>query len=226
MLVEMYELADTTFLSELYAARSRHVTVEVLLDKDYDAGSVNAPAHAALVAHHVAVRWTNPGEIYHEKAVVVGRDRLHRDREPHVEVLRDDAGLLDRRHPARRRRRRWPRRSTPTGRAARRRSGPRGVDLVWSPDAEPTLLAAIAHAQPHDRARDRGALGRLRAQRPRRRRPPPRRGPCDDVLQRRVALGLQPAASQRARTSTSTTASTPSTSTRRRSASTARAAPT
>lgn len=145
VLVEMYELADPSFLSELYAARSRHVTVQVLLDKDYDAGSVNAPAYAALVAHHVAVHWTNASEIYHEKAVVVDatayvgtgnltaeyyattRDFWIVDTQP-----ADVAAIAATFHTD------W-RGAPPT-------TGPRGVDLVWSPDAEPTFLAAIAHA--------------------------------------------------------------------------------
>jgi cardiolipin synthase A/B len=145
VLVEMYELTDTAFLSDLYAARSRHVAVEVLLDKDYDAGSVNASAYAALVAHHVPVHWTNASEIYHEKAVIVdgtayvGTGNLTSE---YYATTRDfwvvDTQSADVAAIAATFHTDW-RGGTPS-------SGPRGVDLVWSPNAEPTFLSAIAHA--------------------------------------------------------------------------------
>jgi phosphatidylserine/phosphatidylglycerophosphate/cardiolipin synthase-like enzyme len=71
VLVEMYELADPTVERDLAARAAAHVAVQVLLDRDGDGGSVNAPAYSWLTSHHVPVRWANGSEIFHEKAVVV-----------------------------------------------------------------------------------------------------------------------------------------------------------
>jgi cardiolipin synthase A/B len=145
VLVEMYELNDATFLGDLYAARARHVAVQVLLDKDYNAGSVNAPAYAALVAHHVPVRWTYASEIFHEKAVVadatayVGTGNLTSE----YYATTRDFWVIDTQAPdvaAIRSTFRADWGGGPPG------AGAHGTDLVWSPDAEPTFLQAIARA--------------------------------------------------------------------------------
>ena len=146
VLVEMYELADPAIEDALIGAARRHVAVEVLLDQAYSGSTVNQPAYARLLAHHVAVRWAYPGAIFHEKAIVVDAatayvgsgnltakyyattrdfwvlDTQHADVAAIGAVFRTD----------------WQR-GPPT-------SGPRGADLVWSPNAEPTFLSLIGHA--------------------------------------------------------------------------------
>ena len=147
VLVEMYELADATFEADLIAAASRHVAVQVLLDKDYDAGDVNQPAFAELSAHHVAVRWADASYIFHEKAVVVDGatayvgtgnltseyyattrdfwvvDTQHADVVAIAAVLHAD----------------WP-----GGPPA---AGGHGADLVWSPGAQSAVVALINRAR-------------------------------------------------------------------------------
>ncbi|HEV3212151.1 MAG TPA: phospholipase D-like domain-containing protein [Acidimicrobiales bacterium] len=144
--VEMYELADPAFEAALIAAVHRHVRVQVLLDEDFHAGTVNQPAFAMLRRHHVAVRWADPGVIFHEKAVVIDgavayvgsgnltaeyyattrdfwvRDTQRADVDAVAAVFGTDWG---------------------GGAPA---SGPPGVDLVWSPNAEPAFLSLIRHA--------------------------------------------------------------------------------
>jgi cardiolipin synthase A/B len=146
VLVEIYELADPAAIADLIAAQRRHVTVQVLLDKEYAAGSVNAPAFAMLTAHHVAVRWANASEIFHEKAVVVdgatayvGTGNLTAE---YYATTRDfwvvdaqhaDVGAITTTFHTD-----W------LGGAPG--PGPRGVDLLWSPNAEPAFLALIGRA--------------------------------------------------------------------------------
>jgi cardiolipin synthase A/B len=146
VLVEMYELADPVFEDTLVADVHRHVHVQVLLDEDYDAGSVNQPAFALLTARHVAVRWANRAYLFHEKAVVVDGavayvgtgnltaqyyattrdfwvvDVQHADIDAVATTFRTDWG------------------------GAAPAPGPRGADLVWSPGAEATFLSLIDRA--------------------------------------------------------------------------------
>jgi cardiolipin synthase A/B len=146
VLVELYELADPTFEADLIAAVHRGVHVEVLLDHAYSGASVNQAAFSRLAAHHVAVRWANNGSIFHEKAMVVDGatayvgtgnltaeyyattrdfwvvDTQHGDVAAIATVFHED----------------WP--------GAPPSHGPRGVDLVWSPNAEPTFLSLIGRA--------------------------------------------------------------------------------
>ncbi len=144
--MEMYELADPTIVADLVAAERRHVAVQVLLDKDYDAGSVNAPAFASLSADHVAVRWANRNSIFHEKAVVVdgttayvGTGNLTAE---YFATTRD-FWVLDTQHAD-------VAAITTTFRTdwlgGAPGPGPHGVDLLWSPNAEPAFLALIGRA--------------------------------------------------------------------------------
>lgn len=146
VLVEMYELADGTIEADLAARAKAHVTVEVLLDRDYDAGSVNQPAYGWLKAHGVAVRWANAGAIFHEKAIVVdgstayvGTGNLEAK---YYATTRDfwlvDAARADVAAVRATFDRDWTG-SPPT-------TAPAGKDLVWSPGAEPTFLRLIASA--------------------------------------------------------------------------------
>jgi cardiolipin synthase A/B len=143
VVMEMYELADPGIVAALVAAQRRHVAVRVLLDKRYDAGSVNAPAFATLAAGHVAVRWTNDSEIFHEKAVVVdgatayvGTGNLT---SRYYATTRDfwvlDAQRADAAAITSTFRTDWLGGAPITG--------PHGADLLWSPDAEPRFVALI-----------------------------------------------------------------------------------
>jgi len=147
VLVELYELADPTFEAALVAAAHRRVHVEVLLDRDYSAGTVNRPAFKWLTARRVAVRWANASYIFHEKAVVVdgatayiGSGNLTAEYYATtrdfwlVDEQRADADAV----------------TTTFGRDWRGGApapGPHGVDLVWSPDAEPLFLSLIGQAR-------------------------------------------------------------------------------
>jgi cardiolipin synthase len=145
--VEMYELADTTIQDELIARSRDHVRVKVLLDKDYDAGSVNAPAYSALRAAHVPVRWADPHVIFHEKAVVidgttayVGTGNLTAEYYATtrdfwvIDTQRADVDAITTAFDGD-----WG-----GGSPA---SAPSGVDLIWSPGAEATVLSLIDHAK-------------------------------------------------------------------------------
>ena len=145
VLVELYELADATMEADLAAAVQRHVTVQVLLDKDYNAGYVNQPAFAFLTAHHVAVHWTEATHIFHEKAFVVdatayvGTGNL----EAKYYATTRDFWVVDTQQPdvaavTATFRHDWP--------GAAPAPGAKGTDLVWSPGAEPMVLALIARA--------------------------------------------------------------------------------
>ncbi len=146
VLMEMYELADPTIVAGLVAAERRHVAVQVLLDKEYDAGSVNAPAFAALSADHVAVRWANPGTIFHEKAVVVDATTAYvgtGNLTAEYYATTRDFWVVDTQHAdvaaiSATFRTDWLG-GAPT-------TGPHGVDLLWSPNAEPAFLALINRA--------------------------------------------------------------------------------
>jgi cardiolipin synthase A/B len=146
VLVEMYELADASIESELAARANAHVTVQVLLDRYGDGGSVNHPAFAWLAAHHVSVRWANAGYVFHEKAVVidgatafVGTGNLE---SKYYATTRDfwviDTTAADVAAIASTFRADW------TGAAPG--PGHRSKDLVWSPGAEGTVLKLIGAA--------------------------------------------------------------------------------
>lgn len=145
--LEMYELSDPVVVADLEARARAHVDVEVLLDRDYDAGSVNAPAYAALAAHHVAVRWADASYIFHEKAMVVdgatayiGTGNLTAE---YYATTRDfwvvDTKPADVAAVVAAFRADWHR--GPPGAAGS------GDDLVWSPGAQPTVLALIDSAR-------------------------------------------------------------------------------
>lgn len=147
VIVEMYELADPTFVADVIAASRRHVAVEVLLDRDYSAGYVNRPAFSTLSAHHVAVRWANSGSIFHEKALVVDGTTAYvgsGNLTAKYYATTRDFWVAD------------PQRADVAAITSVFRAdwaggapapGPHGADLVWSPNAEPTFLALISHAR-------------------------------------------------------------------------------
>lgn len=147
VLVELYELADPAFEAALAGRAAHHVTVRVLLDSDYDAGSVNAPAKAWLTAHGVAVRWTNPGWIFHEKAIVVDGATAYvgtGNLVAHWYPTTRDFWIADTQHAdvaavAATFSADW------TGAAPG--PAPSGRDLLWSPGAEARVLALIGSAR-------------------------------------------------------------------------------
>lgn len=145
--IEMYELADPTVEADLVADAERSVSVEVLLDSAYHGREVNTAAYAYLSAHGVAVRWSDPTEITHEKAVCVdtsvcailtgnltaryyptSRDFVVLDRVPADVAAIEATFATD-----------W------TG-AVPGPASP-GADLVWSPGSAPELLALINGAR-------------------------------------------------------------------------------
>ena len=65
----MYELADQTEEQALVAAAKRGVVVKVLLDKDYNGGTVNQAAYSYLKANGVQVNWAPANTIYHQKSI-------------------------------------------------------------------------------------------------------------------------------------------------------------
>jgi len=69
--VEMYELDDPAVVTALETAQRRGVWVEVLLDRAYHGGHVNAGTVADLTRAGVAMRWADSAVIDHEKAVCV-----------------------------------------------------------------------------------------------------------------------------------------------------------
>jgi cardiolipin synthase A/B len=143
----MYELSDPHAVDILEADARRGVTVRVLLNSDYER-SYNQPAFTSLSSNGVQVRWAPAGTIFHQKTVTVD-DRTSavmtlnltsayyptsrdfalvttdaQDVTVIEQVFNDD----------------W---SDPGPPAA----GPTGLDLVWSPGAEGTLVSLIDSAR-------------------------------------------------------------------------------
>jgi phosphatidylserine/phosphatidylglycerophosphate/cardiolipin synthase-like enzyme len=142
----MYELHDPTAEEILVSDAHRGVAVRVLLDEDYEGGSVNRASYEELQAGGVAVRWANDREIFHQKTITVDdatsaimtanltsqyysttRDLVVVDRQPqdvaaieHVFSEDFDGG-------------------EPT-------EAPGGQDLVWSPGSEGALSSLITSA--------------------------------------------------------------------------------
>jgi phosphatidylserine/phosphatidylglycerophosphate/cardiolipin synthase-like enzyme len=70
----MYELEDTTAVSDLIQAKDRGVSVRVILDQAY-AKSQNGSAYATLAAHGVDVHWSSAQvDITHQKTLIVDSD--------------------------------------------------------------------------------------------------------------------------------------------------------
>jgi len=147
VLLEVYELEDPAVVAALVARARSHVTVEVLLDKDYHAGTVNSRAFATLRAGHVAVRWTAASYIFHEKALVIDgttawvgtgnlTSRYYATTRDFwvVDSIGADATAITAGFRAD-----W------RGRAPS--PAPRGADLVWSPGAEATVVGLIDSAR-------------------------------------------------------------------------------
>jgi len=142
----MYELSDSTAQQILIADHQRGVRVRVLLDKDYNGGSVNQTAYSELSSDGVQVAWANGSEIFHQKTITVDdtvsavmtgnltsryysttRDFAVLDTQaPDVAAI-ESVFATD-----------WSG-ATPS-------PGPGGADLVWSPGSEPELVSLIESA--------------------------------------------------------------------------------
>lgn len=142
----MYELADSTAEGDLAAAASRGVDVRVILDKDYDGGSINQAAYSWLSTHGVDVHWAPSDVIFHEKAFTVdnsvaaiGTGNLtskyySSDRDYWlVDSDTADVSAIDATFTSD-----WS--GNPVG------AGSPGADLVWSPGSEPRLVSLIDSA--------------------------------------------------------------------------------
>jgi phosphatidylserine/phosphatidylglycerophosphate/cardiolipin synthase-like enzyme len=142
----MYELEDSTAVSDLIQAKRRGVAVRVILDQAY-AKSENQSAYAALVAGDVDVHWSSTQvDITHQKTLIVDarealimtgnltpqyyasdRDFVVEDTDP-VDVAAIDA-VFDADFA-----------NTPVTPSS-------GDDLVWSPGSEPALASIIQGAR-------------------------------------------------------------------------------
>lgn len=143
----MYELTDKAAEQILIADHHKGVRVQVLLDRDYNGGSVNQAAYSTLSAAGVPVAWANASEICHQKTITVdgaqsaimtgnltsryyatARDFVIMDSQPDDVAAIESVFASD-----------W------SGRIPS--PGPMGADLVWSPGSEPQLVALIGSAQ-------------------------------------------------------------------------------
>ena len=139
----MYELSDAAAEQILIADHQRGVRVRVLLDEDYSGKSVNQPAYSTLSSAGVSVAWTNDSEIFHQKTITVDgdasavmtgnltakyyastRDFVVMDSEAADVAAIESAFAKD-----------WS--------GAAPSTGQQGADLVWSPGAQPPLVALI-----------------------------------------------------------------------------------
>ena len=142
----MYEFSDPTAEAILAADAKRGVSVRVLLDEHYEQ-SANSSAFNYLRAHHVAVRWASSRyDLTHEKAAVIDRHTALvmslNFTAQYYSTTRDfavvdseaaDVAAIEAVFAAD-----WSGTSiTP----------PEGVDLVWSPGAEPALVRVIESAR-------------------------------------------------------------------------------
>ncbi len=142
----MYELSDPAAEQILITDHRRGVRVRVLLDRAYEGASVNQAAFSTLSSAGVPVAWANGSEIFHQKTVTVDgvesavmtgnltsqqyattRDFVVMDGEAADVAAIESVFASD-----------WSG-GTPS-------VGPPGADLVWSPGAEPQLVALIDSA--------------------------------------------------------------------------------
>jgi phosphatidylserine/phosphatidylglycerophosphate/cardiolipin synthase-like enzyme len=146
--MELYELNDVTEVRALEAAAQRGVVVRVLLDQKYEVKAKNQPAFDELASHGVQVRWADADTIFHAKVTTFDgttsdistanltsqyyaatRDAEIVDTYPvHVKAI-EQTFVND-----------WN-----GGDPATDEAGAPG--LIWSPDAESTMVDFIASAK-------------------------------------------------------------------------------
>lgn len=146
--VTMYELADPKAEDDLIADARRGVDVRVLLDKDYDGGSVNAATCSYLRSHRVQVRWALADTIFHQKTITVdgaksaigtanltaGYYATDRDAWVLTTNASDVRAIVSTFDED------WSREPGPP-------AGTSGANLVWSPGAEPAMVHLIDSAR-------------------------------------------------------------------------------
>jgi cardiolipin synthase len=146
--MEMYELEDPQEIGALIAAKRRGVAVRVLLDSAYEVKDTNQPAYSTLTLSHVAVRFAPSGTIYHAKVTTFDgatSDISTANLTPQYYRTTRDAEIVDT-NPAQVRAiegtfdHDWNGQS-----AAGDEVNTRG--LVWSPDAESTMVDLIHSAK-------------------------------------------------------------------------------
>ncbi len=151
----MYQLADPTAQAALKAAARRGVAVRVLLDSDPQGGGgkkANQAAYDDLQAHGVNVRWAWPGTLWHQKSIVrdgtsaaVMTCNLYA---PFYPIIRDYAVITDNAATASGMQATfdhdWAETSSPPTPGV----APAGSELIWSPGAQPGLVALIGSARP------------------------------------------------------------------------------
>lgn len=151
----MYQLADPTAQSALKAAAQRGVRVRVLLNADPEGGGgtkANQPAYDDLNANGVEVRWAWSGTLWHQKSMT-------RDREaaaimtanlyvPFYSMVRDYAVIVHNPATAAGMDETFDKDWNNTNVAPTPGVIPAGSELIWSPGAEPGLVALINSARP------------------------------------------------------------------------------
>jgi phosphatidylserine/phosphatidylglycerophosphate/cardiolipin synthase-like enzyme len=75
--LSMYELEDSTMVSDLVARAKAGVSVRVILDSEYGIRSVNTPAAQALTRGGVHVAWAPNSQIFHAKYLVIDGSSLY-----------------------------------------------------------------------------------------------------------------------------------------------------
>jgi phosphatidylserine/phosphatidylglycerophosphate/cardiolipin synthase-like enzyme len=151
----MYQLADPTAQAALKAAAQRGVTVRVLLDSDPEGGGgqkANQAAYDDLNANGVQARWAWTGTLWHQKSITRdGEDaaimtcNLYA---PFYPIVRDYAVILRNTATATGMEETfntdWNNTSSPPSQG----EIPERSELIWSPGAEPGLVALIDSARP------------------------------------------------------------------------------
>lgn len=151
----MYQLQDTAVQDALKAAAARGVTVRVLLDSDTEDGgdpTMNQAAYADLSAGGVEVRWAWSGTLWHQKSLVRdGAEALVMTcnlYSPYYSVLRDFVVRTDNRQTVDGLTATFAKDWEATDVAPTAGVAPSGSELVWSPGAQPPLVALIDSARP------------------------------------------------------------------------------
>ncbi|MBI5870244.1 MAG: hypothetical protein HZB44_04700 [Actinobacteria bacterium] len=151
----MYQLADPTAQAALKDAAQRGVRVRVLLDSDPQGGGGtkdNQAAYDDLNANGVEVRWAWSGTLWHQKSITRdGEDaavmtcNLYA---PFYPIVRDYAVIIHNTATATGMEetfnKDWNNTDSPPSQGAI----PERSELIWSPGAEPRLVALIDSARP------------------------------------------------------------------------------
>lgn len=143
----MYELSDPQAVDILEADARRGVVVRVLLDSDYES-SYNQSAFNSLSSNGVQVRWAPAGTIFHQKTITVdGRtsaimtlnltNAYYSTSRDFAVVTTDtqDVAAIEQVFSED-----WNGSGPPT-------AGPTGLDLVWSPGAQSSIVSLIDSAR-------------------------------------------------------------------------------